>query len=850
MAATYDFIIVGGGSAGSALANRLSADPANRVLVLEAGRPDYRWDVFIHMPAALTFPIGSRFYDWRYESEPEPFMNGRRIYHARGKVLGGSSSINGMIFQRGNPLDYARWAADPGMADWDYAHCLPYFKRMENCLAGADEFRGGDGPLVLERGPATNPLFAAFFAAVQEAGYPLTDDVNGYRQEGFAPFDRNLHRGRRLSAARAYLHPVAGRANLTVRTRAYATKILFDGRRATGLRYLQGGQAHEARAGEVILCGGSINSPQLLQLSGVGGAKLLEQVGVDVVHDLPGVGENLQDHLEVYVQYGSKQPVSVAPALKMRNRPMVGAKWLFLRSGPGATNHFEAGGFARSNDDVAYPNLMFHFLPIAIRYDGSSPAGGHGYQVHIGPMNSDARGSVRITSADPAVHPALRFNYLSTEQDRREWVEAIRVARTILGQPAMDPFNAGELSPGPAVHTDEQILDWVRRDGETALHPSCTCAMGAGPQSVADPATMRVHGLDGLRVVDASVMPYLTNGNIYAPVMMIAEKSADLILGNTPLAPSPAQFYVHQPAATATPVDLASGEVLGAELLRLDEHQPVTGVVTHHGLDAVGPVARLLKERHALGAELLKGLAAVVGAQAQAAHLALLQLVQAVDSGQGDIRDHVASLGGLSAVRFSQLALPASLLNQHRPLPASGSSRIVRAAHKQVAAGNPCSAAGRPPTPVSGGALPDQLGESRRERAEAGQAHQHADLGDRQVRPRGAGPAPGRCGAGSGTGWASRHRQPRNCGRNGTWTPWPHWPAPPGPGARRSGGRCGPGPGGAAAAARGQPLEQPPSSSCPRAYGAAQPRGLIRCRRPSAWPGQVAERAGPATLGG
>jgi len=547
MVATYDFIVVGGGSAGSALANRLSADPANRVLVLEAGRPDYRWDVFIHMPAALTFPIGSRFYDWRYESEPEPFMNGRRIYHARGKVLGGSSSINGMIFQRGNPLDYARWAADPGMADWDYAHCLPYFKRMENCLAGADEFRGGDGPLVLERGPATNPLFAAFFAAVQEAGYPLTDDVNGYRQEGFAPFDRNVHRGRRLSAARAYLHPVMSRPNLTVRTRAYTTKILFDGQRATGVRYSHRGQVHEARAGEIILCGGSINSPQLLQLSGVGGAKLLEQVGVDVVADLPGVGENLQDHLEVYVQHGSQQPVSVAPALKMRNRPMVGAKWLFLRSGPGATNHFEGGGFARGNPDVAYPNLMFHFLPIAIRYDGSSPAGGHGYQVHIGPMNSDARGSVAITSTDPAVHPALRFNYLSTEQDRREWVEAIRVARTILGQPAMDPFNAGELSPGAAVQTDEQILEWVKKDGETALHPSCTCAMGTGGQSVVDPATMRVHGLDGLRVVDASVMPYITNGNIYAPVMMIAEKSADLILGNTPLPPSPAQFYVHEP---------------------------------------------------------------------------------------------------------------------------------------------------------------------------------------------------------------------------------------------------------------------------------------------------------------
>jgi choline dehydrogenase len=550
-AARYDVIIVGGGSAGSALANRLSADPARRVLVLEAGRPDYPWDVFIHMPAALTFPIGSRFYDWKYESEPEPFMNGRRIYHARGKVLGGSSSINGMIFQRGNPLDYARWAADPGMESWDYAHCLPYFKRMENCLAGADEFRGGDGPLVLERGPADNPLFTAFFAAVQEAGYPLTDDVNGYRQEGFAPFDRNLHRGRRLSAARAYLHPVMGRRNLTVLTRAFATRVLFQGKRAVGVEYRRGGQHQRAQSAEVILCGGSINTPQLLQLSGVGPAGLLERVGVGVVHDLPGVGQNLQDHLEVYVQYGSKQPVSVAPALRLRNRPMVGAKWLFLRAGPGATNHFEGGGFARSNEDVAYPNLMFHFLPIAIRYDGSAPAGGHGYQVHIGPMNSDARGSVTIASADPAVHPQLRFNYLSTEQDRREWVEAVTVARSILTQAAMDPFNAGELSPGPAVRTGEQILDWVRRDGETALHPSCTCAMGTGPLSVTDPATMRVHGLDGLRVVDASAMPYITNGNIYAPVMMMAEKAADLILGAPPLPPSAAATYVHRPGEAA-----------------------------------------------------------------------------------------------------------------------------------------------------------------------------------------------------------------------------------------------------------------------------------------------------------
>jgi choline dehydrogenase len=552
MATSYDFIIIGGGSAGCALASRLSADASHKVLLLEAGRPDYTWDVFIHMPAALTFPIGSRFYDWKYESEPEPEMNGRRIYHARGKVLGGSSSINGMIFQRGNPMDYQRWAADPGMADWDYAHCLPYFKKMETCLAGGDEYRGSDGPLLLERGPATNPLFAAFFEAVQQAGYSLTDDVNGYRQEGFAAFDRNIYRGRRLSAARAYLHPVKNRPNLAVRTRAFVTKILFDGTKATGVEYRHRGQTHRASAGHVILCGGSINSPQLLQLSGIGPAGLLRGLGIDVVADLPGVGENLQDHLEVYVQYVCKQPVSMAPALKLRNRPAIGAKWLFGRTGPGATNHFEGGGFARSNEDVAYPNLMFHFLPIAIRYDGSAPAGGHGYQVHIGPMYSDARGSVKITCTDPAAHPALRFNYLSTDTDRREWVEAIAVARHILGQPALDAFNGGEISPGSSVSTDAEVLDWVRRDGETALHPSCTCAMGTGPMSVVDPATMGVHGIEGLKVVDASVMPYVTNGNIYAPVMMIAEKSADLILGNTPLMPIEAEFYRHTPGQPGT----------------------------------------------------------------------------------------------------------------------------------------------------------------------------------------------------------------------------------------------------------------------------------------------------------
>jgi choline dehydrogenase len=504
--------------------------------------------VFIHMPAALPFPIGSRFYDWKYESEPEPHMNGRRIYHARGKVLGGSSSINGMIFQRGNPLDYERWGADAGMDTWDYAHCLPYFKRMERCMAAGleDEFRGHAGPLVLERGPARSPLFGAFFEAVQQAGYPLTEDVNGFRQEGFAPFDRNIRNGRRLSAARAYLHPVMSRPNLDVETRAFVTKVLFEGDRAVGVEYRHHRSAvKRVMAGEVVLCGGAINSPQLLQLSGVGNADELGALGIDVVHDLPGVGEHLQDHLEVYIQYACKQPVSVAPYMKWRWRPWVGLQWLVLRSGPGATNHFEAGGFVRGNDDVAYPNLMFHFLPIAVRYDGSAPASDHGYQVHIGPMYSDSRGSVKITSRDPSVHPALRFNYLSTEQDRREWVEAIRVARSILNQPAFDPFNAGELSPGPSVETDEEILSWVAKDGETALHPSCTCRMGTDDLSVIDPDSMRVHGLQGLRVVDASVMPYVTNGNIYAPVMMVAEKAADLILGNTPLPPEKVEFYRH-----------------------------------------------------------------------------------------------------------------------------------------------------------------------------------------------------------------------------------------------------------------------------------------------------------------
>ena len=544
MQTDYDYIIVGGGSAGSALANRLTADPTNRVLVIEAGRPDYKWDVFIHMPAALMFTLGNRFYDWKYESEPEPHMGGRTVRHARGKVLGGSSSINGMIFQRGNPLDYERWAADPGMETWDYAHCLPYFKKMEECLAGGDQYRGTEGPMTLTRGASPNPLFDAWFEAGQQAGYPRTTDVNGYQQEGLARFDGTIHRGRRLSAARAYLHPVKKRPNLTVITRATVNRVLFDGLRAVGVEYRHRRQVKTVRATETILCGGAFNTPQLLQLSGIGDSEHLRSVGVTPIHHLPAVGQHLQDHLEVYVQSACTQPVSLQPQMALWRRPIIGLQWLF-RKGPGTTNHFEAGGFVRSNDLVKYPNLMFHFLPIAVRYDGSAPAGGHGYQVHIGPMYSNSRGSVMITSAVPDAKPALRFNYISTDEDRREWVEAVRITRNILSQAAFDPFNGGELSPGPSVSSDEEILDWVRRDGETALHPSCSCRMGAADDdSVVDPLTMRVHGIDGLRVVDASVMRYVTNGNIYAPVMMIAEKAADLILGNDPLPPEQVDYFV------------------------------------------------------------------------------------------------------------------------------------------------------------------------------------------------------------------------------------------------------------------------------------------------------------------
>lgn len=547
MKKNYDYIVVGGGSAGSVLGNRLSEDPNNQVLVLEAGRTDSIWDVFIHMPAALTFPIGSRFYDWRYETEPEPYMNNRRVYHGRGKVLGGSGSINGMIFQRGNPMDYERWGKEPGLENWDFAHCLPYFKKSENALDQTDNtFRGHDGPLKVTKGTSKNPLFDTFLTAAKQAGYFLTDDVNGYRQEGFSRFDRNVYRARRLSSARAYLHPVKNRKNLTIKTRSFVRKVVFEGKRAVGVEVQRGRKIETIYAKEIILCGGAINTPQILQLSGIGNSSHLEKLGIDTVHHLPGVGENLQDHLEVYVQFQCKEPVSLQPNLAFWRRPFIGAAWLFLRRGPGASNHFEAGGFARSNEDVLWPNLMFHFLPIAVRYDGTVTAKGHGYQIHIGPMYSDARGHIRIKSKDPKVKPSILFNYLSTDQDRREWVEAIKVARKIMNQKAFDKYNGGEISPGVEVSEDEEILKWVATDGETAYHPSCTAKMGTDEMSVVDPNSMKVYGVEGLRVADASVFPFVTNANIYSPVMMVGEKAADLILGKTPLAPEQTDWYRHQ----------------------------------------------------------------------------------------------------------------------------------------------------------------------------------------------------------------------------------------------------------------------------------------------------------------
>ena len=540
-----DFIIIGGGSAGSVLANRLSKNPSNEVLVLEAGCPDYKWDFRLHMPAALTYPLTSKRYNWWYESDPEPYMNNRQIYHPRGKVLGGSSSINGMIWIRGNPLDYQKWSKNNGLHNWDYAHCLPYFKKLENRLIGKDAYHGDDGPLYLNTPNCDNVLFDAFFKSVQEAGYPFTSDINGFKQEGFGKFDQTIYRSRRYNAARAYIYPAKHRKNLSVRTNSFVSKILFDGKRAIGVKIMNGSRSECLYANEIILCGGAINSPQLLQLSGIGDSEHLSQLDIDMVQEVKGVGKNLQDHLEVYVQWACKKSVSLYPNLSPWRAPKIGFDWLFRRKGIGASNHFEAGGFIRSNDDVEYPNIQFHFLPIAIRYDGSAPNEGHGFQLHVGPVNSDVRGEIKIKSSDPFNYPSLKFNYLSTSQDRKEWCEAIRCSRKIIETDAMSEFMGKEIAPGKSVQSDEEILDFIAREGESAYHLSGTCKMGSDDMSVVN-ADLKVQGINNLRVVDASIMPTVTNGNIYSPVLMIAEKAADVILGNTPLNPEEMDYYRHK----------------------------------------------------------------------------------------------------------------------------------------------------------------------------------------------------------------------------------------------------------------------------------------------------------------
>ena len=532
----YDFIIIGGGSAGCVLAHRLSENPSAKILVLEAGPMDHAWDFRLHMPTALAYPLKSKTYNWAYDSESEPFMKGRKIHQPRGRVLGGSSSINGMIWIRGHSADFDHWAKHEGLSDWDYAHCLPYFKKLEHRLIGGDDFRGSEGPLKLTTPQCKNPLFDAFFSSVKEAGYPLTKDVNGCKQEGFGVFDQTIYKGRRHSAARAYLHPVLERKNLELKTKALVSRVLIRNNVAEGVEFKHKGTWQKAYAQEVILASGAINSPQLLQLSGVGPKVVLEKNDIPLHLDLPGVGENLQDHLEVYVQWACKQNVSLYPMLNPLRAPCIGYEWLFHKKGIGASNHFEAGGFVKTDEEQEFPNLQFHFLPLAIRYDGSSPIKGHGFQLHVGPTKSDATGHVRISSKDPSSPPKILFNYLSTQKDRKEWCQSIRIARKLIETKAMDEFRGEALSPGNEVQSDEEILNFIAEEGESAYHPSCTCKMGVTKDSVVDPE-LRVHGIRNLRVVDASVMPEITNGNIYAPTLMIAEKASDLILGNSPLEP-------------------------------------------------------------------------------------------------------------------------------------------------------------------------------------------------------------------------------------------------------------------------------------------------------------------------
>jgi choline dehydrogenase len=535
-----DVVIVGGGPAGCILANRLSAEPSVRVLLLEAGGPDHWWDLRIQLPLAMGFPVGSRSVDWCYESEPEPGLGARRLHHPRGKVLGGSSSINGMIYQRGNRADYDRWAAETGSQTWDYAHCEPYFRKLEgNVGEPRGTGRGRTGPQALHRGPAEGPIFDAFFEAAQQAGYTVVPDLNDDAQEAFSPLDQAVRGGRRASAAASYLHPVQQRPNLEVRCHAMVAKVLFEGTRAVGVRYRdRGGETHDVRASETILSAGAIGTPQILQLSGVGDGEHLRGLGIRVVHHLPGVGESLQDHLAVHVQHRCAQPVSLSKVRTKARWPGVVLDAVVFGRGPGARNPMQAGGFVSSDLADGGPDLMFLLAPLAMRSaEGSMEVSAHGYQMHVGVMRSTARGSVKIASPIPVVHPRIVLNFLSDPKDRDRWINGIQRARHLLGQPAFRHLDGGETLPGAHVRSGEEVMAWVRRTARAGLHLGCSAPMGRGETAVVDPDTLRVHGLDGLRVVDASIMPSLTNAHTLAPTMMIAEKAADIITGNAPLRP-------------------------------------------------------------------------------------------------------------------------------------------------------------------------------------------------------------------------------------------------------------------------------------------------------------------------